>query len=484
MLRSLNAGVSGLTNQQIQLDIIGNNIANVNTNGYKSQRVTFQEQFAETLKGGAAPQGNLGGTNPAQIGLGVKVGSIDTVQTQGTLNPTGKNTDLAVSGNGFFVLSDGQTTSYTRDGAFDFDRNGNFIKTSNGFRVQGWNAQPGPNGTVTINSAQPVQPIVVPAGTTIPPQATQNIRLNGNLEALTPSNPNPGRFVGVPTPTAPPGLVANSSANVSVQLFDSQGNPLKGQLQFTKVQSVTQPVAALGLPAQSLSAWKVDFFPVDTTSFTGLTPTTGATVGYVEFTNSGQLAGYVPSGSDPAIAAPTSTLPSVGLTSQATGTPQTVSFNLGTPGQQGAMTNYADPQTNIAKAFYSQTPNMMDQDGYTAGSLTGVTVDPTGTMNGIFSNGRTRVLAQVAMAAFTNPAGLSQEGGNLFKNTPNSGEAQIGTASTGLRGTITPGALENSNVDLAAEFSNMIIAQRGLQSNSKIITTADEVLQELMNLKH
>ncbi|HEY9899738.1 MAG TPA: flagellar hook protein FlgE [Pantanalinema sp.] len=437
MLRSLNSGVSGLRNQQIRLDVIGNNIANVNTIGYKAQRVNFQEQFLQTLRGGSAPSGALGGTNPSQLGLGVTVGSIDLLMGQGSLNPTGKSTDMAISGEGFFVVSDGKQQVFTRDGSFDFDREGNLVKISNGFKVMGWNATSQPDGTYKVETARPPETLRVPAGVTLTPQATQNIRIGANLEALTPIDPDP-----------------NSKAKSSVTIFDSKGNVHKGNVEFTKTATNT---------------WTVAFVPDKADSFQG-----GATsydLGTLTFDNKGVFASYDQ---------PTLTLDpaNAGDFDQLN-----IKLNLGKPGDTSSMTQYNDPRTDESKSFYNSTAVMTDQDGYSSGSLTGVAVDAAGSIQGVFSNGRTRVLGQVSVATFTNPVGLLVNGDNLFSATPNSGEPQVGVAGAGSRGLIAPGSLENSNVDLASSFADMIVAQRGLQSNSKIITTSDEVLQELMSLK-
>lgn len=436
MLRSLNSGVSGLRNQQIRLDVIGNNIANVNTIGYKAQRANFQEQFLQTLRGGSAPNGALGGTNPSQVGLGVTVGSIDLIMGQGSLNPTGKSTDMAISGEGFFVISDGKQQVYTRDGSFDFDREGNLVKISNGFKVMGWNASQQADGTYKVETARPPETLKVPAGITLTPQATKNIRIGANLEALTPT------------------LAPNNVAKSSVTIYDSKGNVHKGNVEFTKTATNT---------------WSVTFAPTDPSKFAGAAAS--YPMGTLTFDSKGVFANY--------------TQPTLTMNPANAGDfdQLNIKLNLGALGDQSSMTQYNDPKTDPSKNFYNSTAVMTDQDGYSSGALTGVAVDASGAIQGVFSNGRTRVLGQVAVSTFTNPVGLMINGDNLFSATPNSGEPQVGVAGSASRGLIAPGSLENSNVDLASAFADMIVAQRGLQSNSKIITTSDEVLQELMSLK-
>jgi flagellar hook protein FlgE len=519
MLRSLSSGVSGLRNQQIKLDVIGNNIANVNTVGYKSHRVNFQEQFSQTLRGGSAPTTALGGTNPSQVGLGVSVGSIDLIQTQGALTPTYKNTDLAISGEGFFILSDGRNSVFTRDGAFDFDRSGNFLKVSNGFRVMGWNSEVMPDGTARVNTNRPIEPIVVPAGITLTPQATTSIRLSSNLEAQTPKLDR--------------AYPRDSQALASISMFDSQGNTIKGTIVFTRQAEET------GKP-ETANRWQIAFKPQSIKDFrfvksdgklnddpqdsvvNKIIDGTGARVdenavldekaqadlrlviGYVEFGPNGVLTafrepanGQVPNPANPAgptipgivakmpsAGAPVlTTLPTFRLAPSTSANPLTLQLEVGTPGRTDGLTQYTDPTSDPSKKFYNHTAVMVDQNGYGSGNLSGVSLDASGSLMGVFTNGRSRVLGQVAVSTFTNPSGLAVAGDNVFTTTANSGEPQVGTPATGSRGMIAPGTLENSNVDLAQSFSELIVAQRSLQSNSKVITTSDEVLQELMSLK-
>lgn len=446
MLRSLNSGVSGLRNQQVRLDVIGNNIANVNTVGYKSHRVNFQEQFSQTLRGGSAPNGSLGGTNPTQVGLGVTVGSIDLVQAQGSLNPTGKNTDLAISGEGFFIISDGKQQVYTRDGAFDFDRSGNLVKISNGFRVMGWNAQMQPDGSATVDNSRAAEPLVVPAGTTLNPQMTSYIKMGANLEQQ-----------------SDVGTVARSS----ISFYDSAGNVHKGSIAFTK--------------AAGVNTWDVAFKPdiegefdtSDVTFWQGAAGSKTYGLGQITFDSKGVLASS------------TLTNPSMTLSPITANqfSPLPITLDVGTIGRTDGLTQFSDPKSDASTDYFNHTAVMLDQNGYSSGSLSGVSIGGDGKMVGLFTNGRSRILGQVAMATFTNPVGLAVNGDNIFASTPNSGEAQVGIAGSGSRGLISPGTLENSNVDLASSFADLIVAQRGLQSNSKIITTSDEVLQELMSLK-
>jgi flagellar hook protein FlgE len=278
MMRSLFSGVAGLRSHQTRMDVIGANIANVNTVGYKSSSVNFQDIMSQTLQGASSAQNGKGGTNPMQIGLGMSIASIGTTFTDGSFQTTNKQTDLAIQGNGFFIVSGNNGTSYqyTRAGAFNFDESGNFISSSNGMKVQGWQAD-----------------------------ASGNINTSGAL----------------------------TSINISTS------------------------------------------------------------------------------------------------------------------------------------------------------TISNITIDSNGIISGTLPDGTTKQLAQISMANFNNPSGLMRVGSNLFEQSNNSGIAQIGVSGVNGIGTINPGSLEMSNVDLSSELTNMIITQRGFQANSKIITVSDEMLQELVNLK-
>jgi flagellar hook protein FlgE len=542
----MNSGVSGLRNHQVRIDVLGNNISNVNTIGYKNQRVNFQNQFSQTLRGGAAPSGNLGGTNPSQVGLGMTVGSIDLQMSQGALQITGKATDLAISGEGFFVLNDGVQNIYTRDGQFDFDKQGNLVKTSNGFRVLGWNAQE-VNGVPTINSSRPPEPITVPKSTSIPPQATDMLKFGGNLS----SN------AAIPTFTASGNLDSATAIGTAVPgpaltMIDSAGNTVQGDLTYTKTAADTwavtftpgaglngagtpQPLGTVTFDASTGSV--LSYVPASPATLT-LAPTAANAQG-IEFAfdagtlmqraNPSTVGGATSPVTQKEVAVSTKMFDSLGnersgtmiFTRQSTGawtarfehgggfsqpspiylsgsvtfdsrgvlsantlqtlslnpdlgaSPMQISLDVGKPGQALGFTQFANPNSAV----------LADQNGYAAGELAAVSLDSSGTVTGSFTNGRTRILAQVAVANFTNPAGMASAGDNSYIQSNNSGEAQIGIAGNGGRGTLQSGALEGSNVDLAQTFSDLIVAQRGFQSNSRIISTSDEVLQELMSLK-
>ncbi len=540
MLRAMNSGVSGMRNHQVRLDVLGNNIANVNTIGYKGQRVNFQNQFSQTLRGGAAPANGLGGTNPAQVGLGMTVGSIDMIMSQGALQVTGRATDLAISGEGMFILNDGTQNVFTRDGQFDFDKQGNLIKVSNGFRVQGWNATE-VNGVPVVNSARPPEPIIVPKSTSIPPKSTDSLTFTGNLSSK----------AKIPTLQAAGNLSSTTAIGgtetTAVTFKDASGATVTGNLTYEKTAADTwqvtfAPTGGLTTPAAPVVMGTITFDSASGTYLSSslnaqtLTPASGAepiefaldptllthtgsaasvsaaeTVGQKEVKISVKMfdsLGNERSGTmvfsrqstnawtarfehaggfsqtSPVYLDGTITFDSRGiLTSNSLGkivlnpdlgaSPMSIGLNVGAIGQATGFTSFASDDTGV----------LSDQSGYAAGELSGVVLDSSGVVTGTFTNGRTRTLAQLAVANFTNPAGLSSKGDNVYIQSNNSGEAQIGIAGTGGRGSLQSGALEGSNVDLAQTFSDLIVAQRGFQSNSRIISSSDEVLQELMNLK-
>jgi len=403
MMRSLFSGVSGLKNHQTQMDVIGNNIANVNTVAFKASRVTFEDILSQTIEGARSPvAGGTGGVNPTQIGLGMTISSVDTIFTAGSLQTTDNPTDLAIQGDGFFIVSNGTQVYYTRDGSFSMSADGSLV-TSGGYRVQGWLADSDGN----IDTTQALQNIVIPVGTQMKPKATENVLFEGNLDA---------------------NAADTTTWTTNTQVYDSLGNPHNLVIVFTKNGSNTWNWAATLDGTQSGGTGTIVF------GSDGLIQSGGA--GNLAFTITGANA-----------------------------------LNIAVDFSQ--MTQFGGSST----AYVSL------QDGYEAGNLETVSVDSSGIITGIFTNGQSKALGQIALATFVNPAGLTKMGGNLYQISNNSGAPNIGTANSGGRGSIAVGALEMSNVDLAQEFTNMIVTQRGFQANSRVITTSDEMLQDLINIK-
>ena len=403
MLRSLFSGISGLRSHQTMLDVTGNNIANVNTTGFKSSQTQFQDALSQVVQNASGAQAGTGGTNPAQVGLGVRVAGVTTNFTQGASQLTGRSTDMMIQGDGFFAVRKGTDTFYTRAGGFDFDATGQMVLPGEGALVQGWAAV---NGVIDTNG--PLTDLKVPAGTLMGAVATTSATYGGNLQS-----------------DAAVGTVIQRA----VTAYDSTGVERQISMTLTKAASGWTMSASDG---------------------TATYPAAPATSIPLVFTAAGAL--------DPA----------------ASGLTGTGSFALGAVTvDMSKVTGFAGVQTIAAST----------QDGHSAGTLQAFSLGADGTITGSFSNGLKQAIGRIALASFTNPAGLEKAGGSLFRTTVNSGNAQVGAAGTGGRGGLAGGALEMSNVDLSSEFTNLIIAQRGFQANSRVITTSDEVLQELVNLK-
>lgn len=431
-------GVSGLLVHSQRLNVVANNIANVNTTGFRGARVQFQDLLSQTIQGGSPPSGNLGGKNPIQVGLGVQVASIDSNFTQGALLGTGINSDLAIQGSGFFVLSDGQTPFYTRDGSFSLNANGALIDPATGLFVQGY--LPDENGVIQVASA-PTN-LIVPLGGESIVRATSEVSVVGNLNSMSDVGDTVVR---------------------RIQFFDSLGTAREITVTFTKRAQLADEGAVL----RNAWDWQAEFTNGDTPPVT-----TAVGAGTLLFDDGGTL---VAEGTE-----------SGGVfTSRPAGDPE-VSISGAALGGAASV-----PETPIEFDILFDATTELDapsdftqfsQNGFPPGTLESFNVGGDGIINGVFTNGLTRVLGQVALANFPNVGGLSREGNNLFRETPASGVALVGAPNTGGRGEVTGGVLEGSNVDLAAEFSNLLITQRGFQANARTITAADTLLNETVNL--
>ena len=726
------SGVSGLQAHQTSLDVIGNNIANVNTIGFKAGRATFEDQLSQTLRSSAGPSAGVGGQNPSQVGLGVELGTVDTLQTQGNLQTTGKPTDMAIQGNGFFMVSSGSNVSYTRDGSFDLDSNGVIVSPSSGLQLLGYAADN--NGVIDTNQQLDSKSLItIPIGTLTSVKQTTLSSLSGNLNASAALQSTSVNLSGnLELSATPPALTST--------IYDSLGNA--HTLVTTLSSPVDHPGAGSGVPANALQRWTVNLtidgsnvplspspkylyavpgatagtpnqftfadnanpansvgtqlslsvtgangspnFPLSV-DFSGLTANSAVTAtsdgqgganpldsklvtlrGPVNTSDAGDIvntstvyhagksyaltttlsgATYnpapgpnVPAGAtekwnlkvdigapsanagtiyDSSVAANNESsvyfVPGQGYVLADGATPATslgslvqlsggalpaggynqgvqadTGFNLnvdlsnlsntktlgvadgqtgasplqkstvsvfdslgvahkldlkftraliggGAPGgaasrwewsvtddttkqvladstQAGAKALFFDGSGNqinpqkpkvtvppsgasgafpVTLDFSSISQRAGDSggvtatssDGYGVGVLQGFAVSPSGLITGAFSNGESRALGQIALAAFSNPAGLEKKGGNLYSASSNSGLAQVGVPNNGGRGQISTGFVELSNVDLSTEFTNLIITQRGFQANTKIITAVDELLQDVINLK-
>jgi len=439
MLRSLFAGVSGLRNHQVRMDVIGNNVSNVNTVAFKSGRVTFKEGFAQLLQGGSRPPGDQGGINPIQVGLGMQIGSVDTVMSQGNLETTGLNTDVAIQGDSLFVARKGNQSFYTRSGNFQIDADGRLVAPTNGFVLQ---------GKVAVNGVfqDGITDIRLPFGQKTAAKATDAMKLSGNLDASSPvfdtTDPDGTgpASTGFNAETRAATANLNSWTETSLTTYDSLGTKYDVKVYLYKTGANTWN-------------WQVD--PANLTA-------------------AGVPAGTI-SGSGTLTFAADGTLQSPSI--------QTIAF---TPPGSSPVNLAVDPGSGVnGITQYSSTTTavLRDQNGYTSGTLQNFSIGRSGTITGSFTNGVNVPLAQIVLADFNNPAGLLRIGDNMYQEGSNSGGAVLGYALEGSQSTLTSGALEMSNVDLAAEFTSMIVAQRGFQANSKVITTSDEMLTELVGLK-
>ncbi len=432
MLRSLWAGVSGMRNHQVRLDVTGNNIANVNTTAFKTGRVTFKEGFAQLVAGASRPPGDHGGVNPIQVGLGSQIGSVDTLFAQGNIETTGIGTDLALQGPSFFVVAKGNQHYYTRAGNFQLDANGNLVSPTNGFVVQGRMAV---NGVFQDG----IQPIKLPFGQKTAARPTSTVHLAGNLNA------SANVYVGDPlsaTDRMQPGNVG-AYKDVSITVYDALGE--KHELKMILYKT-----------APNTWQWTMDPSGMDIAA--GIT---------------------VDAGTNPLA------FKSDGTLDETAFTPAQIRFQPNSGAAEVAIT--IDPRgagvNGLSQFAGSNNAVLRDQDGFASGELQNFTIDRGGTIVGSYTNGTNQVLGQIVLADFNNPSGLLRVGDNMYGTSGNSGNPVMAFALEGSQSTITSGALEMSNVDLAQEFTNMIVAQRGFQANSRVITTADEILQELTNLK-
>lgn len=606
---SLYTGISGLDAYQSWIDMISNNIANTATTGFKAQRMTFADQFYQQIGSPSGPTQTSGGVNPQDQGLGVKVNTIDTEFGQGGLETTGINTDLALNGDGFFILNNAAgsgTPTYTRDGAFSLNANGLFYDPASGDAVMGYMANNAgvvtPNGTpgaITIPVGLQEQATATGQGVKTGPAINDqvfDVALGGNLDqtnwsqafqnavgasanpgaavtvsttlydslggsheatitytpvalgavpatvALAGGNPNISAVTVAPATSTNDVLTISAAAGNTYTVFDTDTGATQtfaagttqtvNNVTFTlaspsagAVETLTVAAAQNGLPSvenasgtavQAATEWQVNVSFADGTQFQ--TITTGASissvgnvtaatlgkgssgvVGYAYFDQNGQ---YINTSSIATVAdVKASTIPEAiganaggyfhdagAVASLQQGNQLNVlqwGPSVGNAAQ--APTNAATPGA-IALGFFDNTSlnssssgTVVSQNGYSAGTLSNITVGEDGTVSGSFTNGQQRTLAQLAVATFQNEDGLERIGGNQFAQTAASGLAQLGTANSGRFGSIVAGSLEESNVNLANEFTNLIVAQRAFEANSRGIQTAD---QNLITITH
>ena len=505
MMRSLFSGVSGLKNHQTRMDVIGNNISNVNTTGFKSSRVNFEDSLSQTLTAASSASDTTGGTNPKQIGLGVKVSAIDVNFKDGSVQSTGINTDLCLSGNALFVVKQGNQTFYTRNGAFNFDSQGNLVNAE-GLYVQGYmNASETEHNSINTNGA--TSSIQIRAGKTMPSSETKTANYVNNLNA------SAATITGI-SATKADGSQESSLSNVTVdgttyiaavltmsdgttqtvtagtytkgnsiplsttvKVYDSQGGAHVVPITVEKT-----PTNAAGDPVENTWVAKNAAPTVTAVSTTQITLSNGKTAPVVGGTVSVAVGDHVIVEDDGTFTKVTMTDAYIAFKENGAYQSGSGYLNMSYSNGNGASDQQVTISFNSLTQYANSSTINAETDGYASGTLDTVTIDESGTVVGTYTNGVLRKEAQIAVAQFTNAPGLTKKGNSLYVESNNSGTPNIGTAE-GFGATITASALEMSNVDVAEEFSNMIITQRGFQSNSKIITVSDEMLENLINMK-
>lgn len=513
MMRSLFSGVAGLKTHQTKMDVIGNNIANVNTVAYKSQNVTFQELMYQTTQSASAANAETGrgGINAKQIGLGVQTGAINAnISTSGASQTTGNPFDVQIKGDSFFIVSDGANNYFTRAGAFYVDGQGNLAMTSNGYTVMGWQEDPNKPGTIIKDTVTALR-IMSPENKVSQPEQTTQTYLSGVIDKNSTQ------------------LSSDNGMIVNVTLYDSLGYSYIAKFSIKNYvpdtpEEVTKNkddvLDGLGLytdedckipatgkcPADNTTYFKKKTKPLDegTYDFQALDLINSA--GY-SLMHSKSEAGWEKNGYDaeggPGEAAKSkvnlnqNTLvydkttgkysdnddtPFKITVTKDDGTTKLEAFQYDIEMRFGTSTMYDNKGTSTIKGNSGNYEGNFA--GRKVGEMSGVAIGQDGKITATYDNGTSKLLGQIAVANFANPSGLEKIGDNLYQSTPNSGAFDgIGEDITAGSGSLSTGVLEMSNVDLSAEFTDMITTQRGFQANSRIITVSDSMLEELTNLK-
>ncbi len=492
MMRSLYTGAIGAKIHQTKMDVIGNNISNVNTVGFKTGRATFADMLSQNIAASAPASGNVSATNAKQIGLGGSVSAIDTIFTDGAPVSTGKNTDMALSGDGLFVVRRGTQTYYTRDGAFEFDADGNYVLPGSGYYAQGWTATDG-----VIDTAGAVGDIKVAKGQEMAAKGTEFINYYDNLNAdppiataITEDTLNPGSllvtFSDGSSVSANEGeyKVGNSAPiSATAKVYDNLGAVHEIPVYFIREGEVTDGVVSstdkwLVSLSPNASVNKGDATTAEFVDIKGNTGTISLNVAEIQFDSSGN---FIADGE-------TDTMGTMTLEfDPASFVPEATDDATNPEGADAAMPAVQTSQnvvldfSGLTQYANSTSVNTLS-NGNTAGILSSVEIDSDGVIIGSYTNGVTRPEAQVALAHFTNSPGLLKAGTSMYMASDNSGVPVVNSADA-LGVTVTPAALEMSNVDVANEFAEMIITQRGFQSNTKIITVSDELIETAVNMK-
>ncbi|MBC3886114.1 flagellar hook protein FlgE [Undibacterium griseum] len=446
-------GLSGLNAASKSLDVIGNNISNANTVGFKQAQVQFADVYANSLSGGASSN---------TVGIGVKVSTIAQQFTQGNISSTNNPLDIAINGNGFFRMSKNGAITYTRNGQFQLDKTGAIVNAS-GQNLTGYLADV--NGVLSTGSASPITINTAD----IAPAQTAKISGVMNLDSRenVPGTQLPVTVPPVVTPIAfSPTDPTSYNKSTSVTVFDSLGNSHVLQTYYVRINPATTPPATAGTIEWNVFA-TIDGNRFDATGALTPTGTAASPIGKLAFNNLGKLTGAIPAyaATDPR------------------------ALNMIVPVSSGAVTpinttaNIKFDYTNSTQFGSDFSVSSMKQDGFTSGKLSKFNTAKDGTIIGSYTNGQTKVLGQVVLASFTDPNGLQSLGDNQWAETSDSGQSLIGPPGSGNIGALTSSATEDSNTDLTGELVSMITAQRVYQANAQTIKTQDQILQTIVNLR-
>ncbi|MQC25205.1 MAG: flagellar hook protein FlgE [Chloroflexi bacterium] len=431
MIRSFYSAVTGLAGNQTYTDVVANNLANINTVGFHRSRVDIETLISHLKRAGTPPTEALGGINVSQVGAGMSIGSISKVFTQGALQETGRPMDVAIDGDGFMIVDDGtRTRAFTRDGQLQMDVDGNLVQSVTGFKVMGY----APAGQSPAAAAGAADALATPdadaaaAETTPPPPELQALRIPvGDKQAVATTKLKVAGNLDVLTAAA-------GTTTSTVALFDSLGVQHNIALTFTRG---TLPGSWTWQPTstdKSVSSVTADTAAVEFDANGGL-KTGGETVLTLQLNNGSAV--------------------------------QSVSLDF----------------SGISQLAQPSAVSESEQDGMAQGMVTGMKFDSEGKLYALYSNGLSKEVGQLALANFVNPSGLLDVGQNNLRPWLNSGEQQLGRAGDENFGVVVPGNVEGSNVDLSTEFTQLILARRGFQANSRVVTTSDEMIQELLNMK-
>ncbi len=553
-MEALTSGISGLHVNQEMLDVVGNNLANSNTTGFKAQTANFSDMVYQTLRqASAATSNNVGGTNPIQVGSGAQVASISTNLQQGTLQSTGADLDVALNGAGYFVVHDATQPLYTRAGSFGVDSNNYLVDPATGNRVQRFGSAGEGSATLPAFQTAGSNDIRIPVGVTIPGAATTTVNLQGNLSALavgplpqTVTSNQP--FLKAGGAAATGATTLNSLADntfpyivgdtLTLQGIDASGNAVNTSVAVGPASTMADVINAINanfagstasldangnivVTANATGPSKLSVSIVDGSTNTGGTNWANhlmnvTTKGKVGDTLNTSIQVYDPQGSAHTLnltfqkqanntwdltgqinaseGTMTDNLASNilfnqdGSFNQVTGTgvgnptmtiqfngfaaAQTIGFNFGNSGGFQGLSQTGAPSSAVASG----------QDGYSSGTLASIDIGQDGLINGVFSNGKSLPIAQLAIASFANPNALNRVGQNYYALTAESGPAVIGAGLSAGKGAVLQKQLEASNVDVSLEFTRLIIAQQGYEVNAHVITEANLMLQALTNI--